>query len=154
MSFGKPGDNKEGSTPTIPTATRPMGTNGGRVEAFLGEGCKVVGTLHFNGPVEIDGTVEGEIRSQDRLTIGESATINAKIQGSEVLVMGTVNGDITASKKLSLRKPAKVIGNITCSVLSIEEGVVLEGKCSMDGPAKSQSTSTHSSAAPKMQATA
>jgi cytoskeletal protein CcmA (bactofilin family) len=110
----------------------PLGASGEKVEAFLGKGSKVVGTLTFSGPVELDGYVEGEIISQDRLTIGESAVINARITGAEVLVKGTVNGDISASKKLSLRRPARIIGNISTTSLSIEEGVIFEGKSSMN----------------------
>lgn len=104
-----------------------------KVEAFLGQGSKVVGKLTFNGPVELGGYIEGEINSQKQLTIGETAVINAKIVGSEVLVRGTVNGDIVASKRLCLKTPAKVIGNITSKNLSIEEGVVFEGNCTMEG---------------------
>ena len=114
-------------TPPPPTTGQPTT----QVEAFLGKGSKVVGTLTFSGPVDLDGTVEGEVQAKDRLTIGESAVVNAKVTGAEVIVRGTVNGDISASKKLSLRRPAKVTGNISASNLSIEEGVVFEGKCSM-----------------------
>ena len=159
MSFGKPpSDNKDagGITAAPPSRITTAGGAGG-VEAFLGQGSKVTGTLTFTGPVEIDGNVEGEIRAQERLVIGEAAVINAKIHGSEVLVMGTVNGDIIASKKLSLRKPAKVIGNITCSVLSIEEGVTLEGRCSMDasaGAASVKGDMKNTAAAPKPAAAA
>ena len=105
----------------------------GTPDAFLGKGSKVVGTLTFTGPVELDGQVEGEISSQDKLTVGESAVITAKVSGSEIIIRGTVSGDISASKKLILKKPARITGNITTSNLMIEEGVVFEGKCSMTG---------------------
>lgn len=106
-------------------------------DAFLGTGSKVVGTLTFTGPVELDGVVEGEISAQDKLVIGESAVIKARISGSEVLVKGTVTGDISASKRLILKKPAKIVGNISTTNLTIEEGVVFEGKCSMGAPSSS-----------------
>lgn len=115
----------------------PLGTGTDKVEAFLGKGSKVVGALTFTGPVELDGYVEGEVQAQDRLTVGESAVINARITGGEILVKGTVNGDITASKRLSLKRPARVIGNINCTNLSIEEGVIFEGKASMGAASKS-----------------
>ena len=107
-----------------------------KLEAFLGKGCRVAGTLTFSGPVQIDGYVEGEITAQDRLIIGEGAVVQAKINGGEVLVKGTVNGDIIASQRLTLKKPARVVGNITAGMLTIEEGVIFEGKCSMDNAAK------------------
>jgi cytoskeletal protein CcmA (bactofilin family) len=137
-SFGSGSSSSSGSV-SGGAATGMASALGGtdKVEAFLGKGSKVVGTLTFTGPVELDGYVEGEIVAQDRLTIGESAVINARISGGEILVKGTVNGDITASKRLSLKRPARVIGNINCTNLSIEEGVIFEGKASMGAAAKS-----------------
>ena len=140
MSFGRSSkDDTEHSFTTLSSAPSGIavgspGTAAGTKspEAFLGKGCKVVGTLTFTGPVEIEGSVEGEIIAQDRLTIGESAAIKGKVSGTEVTVKGEVNGDITASKKLSLRKPARITGNIASAILSVEEGVSFEGKCSMN----------------------
>lgn len=127
MSFVKP--KNEGDS--INTTSAVSSTPGAKSSAFLGQGSKVVGTLNFSGPVELDGFVEGELHSQDKLVIGESAVVNAKVNGSEVLVKGTVNGDITASKRLILQRPAKITGNISSASLSIEEGVIFEGQCSM-----------------------
>src|SRR2546425_7999202 len=50
---------------------------GGSPNAFLGQGSWVAGKLVFEGPVRIEGYVEGEITAQDTLTIGESAVVNA-----------------------------------------------------------------------------
>ncbi len=131
MSFGKPkeDDNQSGAT------VKPL-AGGKNVEAFLGQGSKVVGNLTFTGPVELDGYVEGEITSKARLEIGQAAVVNAKVNGTEIIVRGTINGDIEASERLSLLKPAKVVGNITSNNLSIEEGVIFEGTCSMKGAGK------------------
>ena len=114
----------------------------GRPDAYLGKGTKVVGTLTFSGTTEIDCQVEGELHSKDMLTISEAAVVNGKIFGAEIVVRGTVNGDIVASKKLSLRRPARVIGNMSAAVLSVEEGVHFEGKCSMTGDASKNSQKT------------
>lgn len=137
MSFGKFANEKEGDKTSASSSAATTAT--GKVEAFLGKGSKVVGNLSFTGPVEIDGYVEGEITAQDTLTIGESAVLNAKISGSEVLVRGTVNGDIVASKLLTLKRPAKIVGNIASANLSIEEGVIFEGRCSMNTSATTSS---------------
>lgn len=128
MAFGR-SDDAKGDTDSS-SALRPL-SGGQKPIAFLGQGSKVVGTLNFSGPVELDGYIEGELNA-DKLTIGESAVINAKINGAEIIVKGTVNGDIVATKRLLLQKPAKVVGNITSTNLSIEEGVLFEGQCSMN----------------------
>lgn len=137
MSFGKFKDdsdeNKDSKKPSVtvaPGGVSPAGST--KSEAFLGKGTKVVGTLTFNGPVELDGAVEGEVHAKDSLTIGEGAVISAKIHGTEIVVKGTVTGDIIATKRLSIKRPAKVTGNIASPTLSIEDGVHFDGKCSMN----------------------
>lgn len=141
MTFGSFGKEKERegekTSPSLGSAAG-LGVGGSdKMEAFLGKGSKVVGNLNFSGPVELDGYIEGEISAQDKLTIGESAVVNAKITGAEILVKGNVNGDIFANKRLSLKRPARVVGNITTTNLSIEEGVIFEGKASMSSGPKS-----------------
>jgi len=99
--------------------------------AFLGKGSRVVGKLTFEGPVRIEGQVEGEITAQEALTIGESAVVNAQIVGNSVVIQGRVTGDVTAKKRLEIRSPGKLFGNITSPSLVIQEGVVFEGQCNM-----------------------
>src|SRR4029079_1387264 len=67
-SAGGAGAERERSVPTRPSEASGSGNN-----AFLGKGSRVVGKLTFEGPVRIEGHVEGEITAQDALTIGESA---------------------------------------------------------------------------------
>ena len=133
MSFGKPKDDNTDRVAVVPTHSNAFAATS--ADAVLGKGSKVVGALTFNGTAEIDGEVEGELSAKDRLVIGESAIIKAKVHGAEIVVRGEVTGDIQASKTLSLRKPARVYGNISAPTLSIEEGVIFEGKCAMATPA-------------------
>lgn len=99
--------------------------------AFLGKGSRVSGKLAFEGAVRIEGQVEGEISAQDTLTIGETAVVNAQINGTSIVVHGKITGDITARKRLEIRAPGKVFGNIFTPSLVIHEGVVFEGQCTM-----------------------
>lgn len=151
MSFGGFKDKKpsDSSTPSIGVGSTGSpsfsgGGESGRSEAYLGRGAAVVGTLSFSGPVEIDCAVEGEIHAQGSLTLGEGANIQGKVYGAEVTVRGTVNGDLIASKRLTIKKPARIVGNISCPVISIEEGVHFEGRCSMVAAVVSQPSATAS----------
>jgi cytoskeletal protein CcmA (bactofilin family) len=108
-----------------------MPEDGSATSAFLGKGSRVTGKLVFEGPVRIEGQVEGEIAAQDTLTIGESAVINAQIVGNSIVIHGKVTGDVTARKRLEIRAPGKLIGNISAPTLVIHEGVVFEGQCTM-----------------------
>jgi cytoskeletal protein CcmA (bactofilin family) len=101
--------------------------------AFLGKGSRVTGKLVFEGTVRLEGHVEGEITAQDTLIVGESAVVNAQITGTSVVVHGRVTGDVTARKRLEVRAPGKLYGNINTPSLVIHEGVIFEGQCSMGG---------------------
>lgn len=110
-----------------------MAEDGSSTSAFLGKGTRVTGKLVFEGPVRIEGQVEGEIAAQDTLTIGESAIVNAQITGNSIVVHGRVTGDVTARHRLEIRAPGKLFGNISTPSLVIHEGVVFEGQCTMGG---------------------
>jgi cytoskeletal protein CcmA (bactofilin family) len=121
-----------GSSAAIPVSTpSPMVTPMTRNDAYIGKGSQIVGSLQFSSPVELDCHVEGEIEASDRLTIGEAAMIRAKIRGTDITIKGLVQGDVIATKRLTLKKPARIAGNISAPVLAVEEGVLFEGKCVM-----------------------
>lgn len=107
-------------------ASDMSGTN-----AFLGKGTRVSGKLTFEGPVRIEGQVEGEITARDMLTIGEGADVKAQISGNSIVIHGRVTGDVKASKRLEIQAPGRLMGNVSAPVLVIHEGVVFEGQCSM-----------------------
>ena len=137
MSFGKPKDEIKVVPDALVGAQKASVLAGQKTAAYLGQGTRVIGKLIFAGPVELDGYIEGEIESQEKLVIGEGCEVKAKVVGSEIIVKGNVQGDIIASRKLSLQRPARVVGNIASANLSIEEGVMFEGQCSMSSMAGS-----------------
>ena len=129
--------------------------------ASLHKGSRVTGQLTFQGPARIDGSVEGEILCHGKLTIGEGAEVRAKISSQIVVIQGRVEGNVSAKEKVELIAPARLYGNIDTPRLTIAEGVVFDGDCSMgsakpkDGVASSQSVSADkaaAAAAPKLQA--
>jgi adhesin HecA-like repeat protein len=116
------------------------GTDGTPLTAFLGKGSRITGTLVFEGPSRIEGHVEGEVSAQDTLTVGESAVVNARLNGSLIVIRGTVTGDVVAQTRLEIHAPGKVIGDVTTPSLVINEGAILEGRCSMRSGASAEGT--------------
>ena len=104
---------------------------GAHVQAHLGQGSRGEGKLTFEGSVRIDGQIEGEVKAQDTVIVGESAMLTASIHANAVVVQGRIKGDIVARKRVELRAPAKITGNISTPCLVVNEGVVFEGNCSM-----------------------
>ena len=101
------------------------------MKAFLGEGTEFEGKLSFTGSVRLDGRFKGEIFSEGTLVIGDSAFVEDEIDVSEIIIGREIKGNITASKRIEIRSPGKVFGNIQAPVVMIEEGVIFEGSCKM-----------------------
>jgi cytoskeletal protein CcmA (bactofilin family) len=123
---------REGTMFERDRTTHHSGAVGG-TDAFLGKGTKITGKIVLEGTGRIEGHIEGEISAQDTLTIGEGATVNAKVAGTTIIVEGHVTGDITARQRLELRATARVQGNVTTASLVVQEGAILDGQCAMSG---------------------
>ena len=95
--------------------------------SLISDDLAIAGDLEGEGEVQIDGTVNGDIRC-NTLLVGESANIKGEIIADSVRVHGTVNGQIKA-RTVSLARTARVVGNILHENLSIEQGAFLEGHC-------------------------
>lgn len=99
--------------------------------AIIEEGCRFEGNLSFNGVVRIAGSVTGSIFSNDTLIISEGAIINADINANIILMSGTVKGNVKATSRVEIRKPARFEGTITSPSLIVEEGVIFHGVTKM-----------------------
>ena len=86
----------------------------------------IVGAVHFDGPVRIDGVVQGEIRC-DALTVSERGSVDGLIVADSVTVAGEVTGSIYANT-LVLRSACDVEGEIIHRELDLEAGSYFEGK--------------------------
>lgn len=91
------------------------------------------GTLVFKDPVNlrINGRFEGTLDIKGSLTIGQTAIINADINGDNIVIGGKVKGRIVARERLTLLPTAVVEGEIFPSKLNIAEGALFEGSCKM-----------------------
>lgn len=104
----------------------------GRLSGFVGYGTKLTGETHFQAMLRVDGHLTGTVGSDTgTLIIGSSGQVDADISVASALINGTVNGDIIVTERLELGRTARVMGNIQTPRLTIEDGAILEGGCSM-----------------------
>ncbi len=98
---------------------------------FLGKGVDFKGKAKFDTSVRIDGHFDGQIASQDTLIIGECGVVKGEITCETIICSGKIEGNIVASQKVQLLKPAVLIGGVRAPSFSVEEGVVFHGSCDM-----------------------
>jgi cytoskeletal protein CcmA (bactofilin family) len=125
-------EEKQEARPEMQQYQRDTHVSTGDLNALLGKGSEFEGKLAFEGKVRIDGTFTGEISTNDTLHIGEGAKVSAEISCGTVIVEGEVTGNIKATGAVELKRPAKVRGDITSPSLSIEKGVIFEGRSKME----------------------
>lgn len=97
------------------------------IPSIISANLQISGDLISNGDLQIDGTVEGNVRSQI-LTVGETATITGDVDAESVQVRGSVVGQINA-RTVTLMKTARVVGDVMHETLAIDAGAYLEGVC-------------------------
>ena len=93
--------------------------------SILSSDLTVTGNIRTEGDIQIEGTVEGDIRAH-QLVIGETATIRGEIVGDEVVVNGRVVGRVRGLK-VRLSASARVEGDIIHKTIAIESGAHFEG---------------------------
>lgn len=97
--------------------------------ATIGKSVVIKGEVSGSEDLYIDGQVEGSIDLHNHLvTIGPSGSVKAGISAKTIVVQGKVDGSLTASDRLDLRKSAVVNGDVTTQRIAIEEGAFLKGK--------------------------
>jgi len=101
---------------------------------IVGPQSRFSGLVQLNEPARIDGEVDGEIFAAETLWIGETGRVRARIEASEVVVAGELEGDIVASRRVELTRTARVTGSIACPILALSEGGILDGRCAVGGP--------------------
>jgi cytoskeletal protein CcmA (bactofilin family) len=107
--------------------TAPKADARKQVPSIISASLRIVGNLVSAGDVQVDGIVDGDVKSRT-LTISHGAAVNGAIEADNVYIQGEVNGQITA-ENVALGVTARVVGDVVHSTLVIESGAFLEGHC-------------------------
>jgi cytoskeletal protein CcmA (bactofilin family) len=103
------------------------------ISAVLSSDAEIEGTIKFDGIMRIDGNVNGKISTESgELVVSKSGIVNATITTKSAVIEGRVDGKITASDKVVLKRKAHLIGDLQAKTLVIEEGVVFAGRCNVN----------------------
>ena len=112
----------------------------------IGKSVVIKGELSGSEDLTIEGHVEGKIELKDHLlTIGPNGRIKAQVFAKTVIVLGEVNGNVSASEKVEIRDGGSVDGDIISPRVAIAEGAHFRGSVDMQKKAGSASTAASSS---------
>lgn len=120
---------RERTNPGAEAETAAFLSPGTILRPSLGPDDVITGHLNFSAPTRIDGTLRGEVRSNDLLVIGETALIDGTIRGTAVVVLGRVHGDVLGAARVEIGPRGVLRGTIDTQDLVVQEGGVLDGPC-------------------------
>lgn len=96
--------------------------------AHIGKSVVVKGELSGSEDLYVDGEVEGSIELHDHnLTVGPNGRIRANVNAKEVVIQGRVDGNVTGTDRVELRKSAVLAGDIVTQRIVIEDGAYFKG---------------------------
>jgi len=130
----------EGTTAMSTDSMRPSGATGDRATARLGASLHIKGEITGNEDLQIDGSVEGLVQLDERkLTVGATAKVTADVIAREVVVYGTVKGNLRAKDRIEIKKDGSVNGDLTTARIMIEDGAYFKGSIEIDKSAEKES---------------
>jgi cytoskeletal protein CcmA (bactofilin family) len=103
--------------------------------AVIGKSVTVKGQISSREDLTIDGEVEGSIElSEHRLTVGPHGRVHAGVRAREIVVLGSIHGNVETSDKIEIRKDGKLIGDIKTARIVIEDGAYFKGNIDISKP--------------------
>lgn len=102
-----------------------------KFDTLLGQHTSINGDLTFSGILHIDGSVNGSLIGQDSedvLTISETGKIEGKIEVANIVINGTIIGDVYSSGKIEVASKANIQGNIYYKSIEMDAGSRINGQ--------------------------
>jgi cytoskeletal protein CcmA (bactofilin family) len=97
-------------------------------QATIGKSLVIKGEVTGSESLYIDGRVEGSINlSGNRVTVGRNGVVAANITAREIVVLGKVRGNLTATDRVDIRNEGSLTGDVVAQRISIEDGAFFKG---------------------------
>jgi cytoskeletal protein CcmA (bactofilin family) len=122
------------STPTPVAPTTPAVKSGPKQTATIGPSMTIKGEIRAREELLVDGEVEGLLESQASLTVGPNGKVRANIKAREVVIYGSVRGNVEVTEKIAIREQGSLIGDIKSAGISIDDGAYFKGSIDIMRP--------------------
>jgi cytoskeletal protein CcmA (bactofilin family) len=131
------------ASPEPPVAPKPAPApvvQPARQGAVIGASMNIKGEIRTREELFVDGEVEGLLESHSLLTVGPNGKVRANIKAREVIVYGTVRGNVDVTEKIAIRDKGSVIGDIKTAGIGIDDGAYFKGSIDIVRPEPKVST--------------
>jgi len=98
---------------------------------LVSSGTVLSGDINSENDLRIDGTIQGNVKTDAKVIIGPTGFVEGNIQGGNADIYGRVSGNVTVADLLQLKDSGNIEGNIQAAKLQIDPTAVFNGKCQM-----------------------
>lgn len=102
----------------------------------IAKNTSITGDIISEGDFRIDGTLDGNLKTDGKVIIGSAGTIKGKVESSDADIEGKFSGDLLVNETLTIRSTATIFGDVVVGKLSVEPGATFNASCSMRGAVK------------------
>jgi cytoskeletal protein CcmA (bactofilin family) len=107
---------------------RRIQDSGSGPTTFVAASTKIVGTISGKGPYVFCGTIEGNCEIEGPVTLAEGGTWQGTLRATDVVVAGTVKGDVIARQRVEVAGTARIIGSLAGNSIAVAEGAIIDGE--------------------------
>ena len=111
----------------------PTSPDNDDVETVVGPSVHVEGDFASEGNILVKGSVSGNVKTSKLLTVEKGAQILANVRAGSAHISGNIKGSVKVEDRIELTSSAQILGDITCSILVVEPGALVQGKVMMNG---------------------
>ena len=137
--FGKSEPNRPNSASLAQRSGSPSEASTPAPNTLIGPETLISGEITTPDVIQIEGRVEGKIKSTGLVVIGEAGRVKAEIEAENVSIRGKLEGNCTAKNRVEITNTGTVMGNLRAPLIAVAEGAVFRGSSNMtdrDGQAK------------------
>ncbi|HUA17589.1 MAG TPA: polymer-forming cytoskeletal protein [Bryobacteraceae bacterium] len=130
-----PANQTKETAPMSSTPTPSHQPSESRGPAIIGKSVMIKGQIFSREDLTIDGEIDGSVELHEhRLTVGPNGKLQAGVKAREVVVLGTIHGNVEAADKIDIRKDARLVGDIKTARIVIEDGAYFKGSIDITRP--------------------
>jgi cytoskeletal protein CcmA (bactofilin family) len=125
------GSKKSGQTSSSSSLDNDQKIKNSKIDTLLGRGTTIDGDIRFSGGLHIEGMIKGNLTADDKdamLVLSEHGHIQGEVNVPNIVVNGTIDGDVYANGKVELYEKARVCGDVYYNLLEMAVGSEVNGK--------------------------
>lgn len=99
----------------------------------ISQGTTITGKFNATEDVRLDGVIEGDVKCDKRIVMGQTGRVKGSIHAADAVIMGTIEGELIVTNTIHLKGTANIQGNIKGKSMQVDEGAQYSGECKVGG---------------------